>query len=70
MKNKLVNKKLVGFLMEHRKIEMITVNQSHVVAQCKKNFMPADLNPMIDQVGQSPKLSTQEGTNYIIFNRF
>lgn len=70
MAKKLVNKKLIGFLMEHRKIEIITVDKSHVVAQCKKNFMPGDLKPMLDEIGQEPKLTTSGGINYIIFNRY
>lgn len=70
MAKKLVNKKLVGFLMEHRKIEIITVNKSHVVAQCRKTFLPSDLKPMLEEIGQEPKLTTSGGVNYIIFNRY
>ncbi len=67
---KLTNKRLVAKLMDQRKISMISVNKSHVVCQCSKAFKPSDLKPLVDLVGQSPKLSTSEGINYIIFSRY
>lgn len=68
---KLINKKLVGFLMEHKKIEMVTVDRTHIVCQCKKNFLPADLEELVRNTGQEkPKLSTSQGINYVILNRY
>ncbi|MCP3895974.1 MAG: hypothetical protein GY706_15295 [Bacteroides sp.] len=70
MKKRLTNKRLVSYLMDERKIAMVTVDKRHVVAQCTKAFMPSDLNPLVEHVGQAPKLSTSEGTNYMVFDRY
>lgn len=70
MQKRLINKRLVSYLMDERKIAMVTVDKKHVVAQCTKAFMPSDLKPLADHVGQNPKLSTSEGTNYMIFERY
>ncbi len=69
MKKRLTNKRLVSYLMDERKIAMVTVDKRHVVAQCTKAFMPSDLKPLVEHVGQAPKLSTSEGTNYMVFDR-
>lgn len=71
MEKKLINKRLVSYLMDRpKKIASVTVDRNHVVAQVTKSFMPADLAPLVKEVGQQPRLSTQDGTNYIIFSRW
>ncbi len=68
---RLTNKRLVSCLMDNRKLSFISISGSEVLCQCKKNFMPSDLEALKALVGHSnPKLATQEGVNYIIFNRF
>ena len=70
MNKKPVNKRLVSLLLDNKKIELITVNKSTIVCQCTKKFMPSDLKAFTEMVGQSPHLSTSEGTNYIILKRW
>lgn len=70
-KKVLKNKRLVSYLMDRpKKIALVTVNRKTVVAQVTPSFMPSDLPGLADEVGQQPKAVTQDGTNYIIFNRF
>lgn len=70
-KKVLKNKRLVAYLMDMpKKIEIVTVDKKHVVAQVTKAFMPSDLPGLVEAVGHNPRLSTQEGVNYIIFNRW
>ena len=65
---KLNSKKLVHFLMDHKKIEMITVTRRYIVAQCKKSFMPEDVKPLQEQTGYSHlRFTTSDGVNQIIF---
>lgn len=70
-KKVLKNKRLVAYLMDMpKKIAMVTVDRKTVVAQVTKSFLPSDLPEIINKVGQEPRAATQEGTNYLIFNRF
>lgn len=70
-KKVLKNKRLVSYLMDMpKKIAMVTVGRKTVVAQVTKSFLPSDLPGLVDAVGQEPRAATQDGINYIIFNRF
>lgn len=70
-KKVLKNKRLVAYLMDlPKKIAIVTVDRTNVVAQVTKNFMPADLPELSEAVGQHPRAATQEGLNYLIFKRF
>ena len=65
---KLNSKRLVHFLMDHKKIEIVTVTKRIIIAQCKKSFMPEDVAPLQAQTGHTQlKFSTSEGVNQIIF---
>lgn len=67
---KLTHKKLVAFLMDHRKIDLITIDKAHIICQCAKSFMPEDLKKLMADINhESNKLSTSQGVNYIILNR-
>lgn len=67
---KLTNKHLVGFLMEHRHIEMVTVSKKQIIATVDKSFKPSEVPELIKAVGQKPRLATQDNVNYIIFPRY
>lgn len=69
-KKTLTNKRLISLLMDHRKIELITISKDKIICQCYKSFYPSDLKPLIDATGQKPTLTTSEGVNYIVFKRF
>lgn len=66
---KIVNKRLVALLMDHKKIDVVTVDKTYVVAQVNKKFFPSDLKTLVAEIGQDPKCTTQDGVNCIIFNR-
>lgn len=70
-KKVLKNKRLVSYLMDKpKKIAMVTVDRKTIVVQVTKSFLPSDLPGLVDAVGQKPRAVTQDGINYIIFNRF
>lgn len=69
-KNKIVNKRLVSLLMDHKKIDIVTVDKSYIVAQVSKKFFPSDLKELVERVKQDPKCTTQDGVNCIVFNRW
>lgn len=71
MKNKILkNHKLINFLVDHRKITMVSVNKTHVVCTLSDKFTPDDVAPLCDAVGQFPIPRKQAGGNYIVFERF
>lgn len=67
---KLKNKRLVSFLMDHKHIETVTVSKSKIIAVVSDKFTPAEVPVLIKAVGQTPRTMTEDNTNYIIFNRY
>lgn len=72
MKNKLTNKRLVKYLMDVRRIDMISINANNIVVQVSSKFTPAMGKQLIEEVGHmsTARLASKEGSNYIIFPRF
>lgn len=70
--NRIINKRLVRFLMDYRGIDMISVTAKNVVVQVSKKFTPAQAEELCRQVGHTDdfKAATGAGNNYIIFPRF
>lgn len=71
MKNKLLkNHKLINFLVDHRKISLVSVNKTHIVCTLSPKFTPEDVEPLCSAIGQWP-LPRKSGDNkYIVFERF
>lgn len=71
MKNKILkNHKLINFLVDHKKITLVTVNSSHVVCTLSPKFTPDDVKPLCDIVGQWPMPRKVEDKYYIVFERY
>ena len=71
MKNKyLKNHKLINLLVDHSKIEMVSVTKTHVIATLSPKFTPDDVQPLCDAVGQWPMPRRKDNVNYIMFERF
>ncbi|MBQ6227313.1 MAG: hypothetical protein IJK08_01965 [Prevotella sp.] len=71
MKNKLLkNHKLINFLVDHRKITLVSVNATHVICTLSDNFTPDDVKPLCDAIGQWPMPRKQGDRKYIVFERF
>lgn len=70
MNKKLTNKRLVGFLMEHRHIELVTVSKDKVIATVSAKFTPKEVPGIVKEVGQMPRCISENGVNYIVFSRY
>lgn len=66
----LKNHKLINFLADHSKIEMVSVTKSQIVATLSPKFTPDDVQPLCDKVGQWPMPRRDGNRNYIVFQRF
>ena len=66
----LKNHKLINYLVDHRKISMVTVNATHVICTLSQKFTPNDVQPLCDAVGQWPMPRRLNGNNYIVFERY
>lgn len=70
MKKNLKNHKLINLLVDHSKIEMVSVTKTHVIATLSPKFTPDDVQPLCDQIGQWPMPRKKDNQYYIIFERF
>ncbi len=71
MKNKILkNHKLINYLVDHRKIDMVSVTKTHVIATLSRKFTPDDVQPLCDAIGQWPMPRKNDKNYYIIFERF
>lgn len=72
MTKKLTNKKLVKYLMDVRRIEMISVNATNIVVQVSSKFTPEMGKNLIEEVGHNDtaRIASKDGNNYIVFPRF
>lgn len=72
MKKKLTNKRLVSYLMDHKHIDMISIDRDNIICTCSRKFLPTEVKPLLDETGQAmPKMSSdKDGNNFIIFPRY
>ena len=71
MKNRILrNHKLINFLVDYKKIRLVSVNSTHVICTLSDKFTPDDVAPLCDAVGQFPMPRKSGDGNYIIFERF
>lgn len=66
----LKNHKLINFLADHSKIEMVSATRTQVIATLSPKFTPDDVKPLCDKVGQWPMPRRIGDKNIIIFQRF
>ncbi len=64
------NHKLINLLVDHKKIEMVSVTKTHVIATLSPKFTPDDVRPLCDAIGQWPMPRKSGAGNHIIFERF
>ena len=70
MKKPLRNHKLINYLADHSKIQMVSVTKTHVIATLSDKFTPDDVQPLCDIIGQWPMSRRSGNGNHIIFERF
>ena len=72
MTKKLTNKKLVKYLMDVRRVEMISVSAKNIIVQVTDKFTPQMGKNLIEEVGHgdTARIATKDGNNYIVFPRF
>ena len=72
MTKKLTNKRLVKYLMDVRRVEMISVSAKNIIVQVTDKFTPLMGQNLIEEVGHSDtaRIATKDGNNYIVFPRF
>lgn len=66
----LKNHKLINYLVEHPKIELVSVSKDNVICTLSRNFTPDDVKPLCDAVQQWPMPRRQDGKYFIIFERY
>jgi hypothetical protein len=64
------NHKLINYLADHKKIELVSVNKTYVICTLSKKFTPDDVQPLCDAVGLWPIPQRRGSDNYITFLRF
>lgn len=64
------NHKLINFLVDHAKIDLVSVSKDKVICTLSKTFTPDDVKPLCDAVNQWPTPRRQDGKYYIIFERY
>ena len=58
------NHKLINFLVDHAKIDLVSVSKDKVICTLSKTFTPDDVKPLCDAVNQWPTPRRQEGKAY------
>ena len=69
---KLVNKRLIKFLMDVRRVEMISITSNTIIVQVSPKFTPEMGNQLLTEVGHqdTARPAVKDGSNYIIFPRY
>ena len=68
---KLIDKKLVRFLMGVKKIEVISITAKQIVLTVSPKFTPTDAADLIRAIGHEKWTpATRDGHNYIVLDRF
>lgn len=72
MKN-LTNKRLISYLCDHRHIDLVSVNKTHIICTCSPKMKPEEVPVILKETGlPMPRLSRddEQQLNYIIFPRY
>ena len=68
---KLTNKRLISYLVDHKHIDMVSVNKTQIVCTVSARFRPEEVPPLLADTGQDmPRMTSSEGVNYIVFPRY
>lgn len=70
MNNKILkNHKLINYLTDHCKIDLVSVNCTHIICTLSKKFMPSDVDEVYKASGQMPMIQSRNGKRFVIFLR-
>ena len=64
------NHKLINYLVDHKKIDLVSVTKNHIICTLSPRFTPEDVKPLCDEVGQWPIPHRRGSDNYITFERY
>lgn len=68
---KLTNKRLISYLVDHKHIDMVSVNKTQIVCTVSARFRPKEVPQLLADTGQDmPRMTSSEGVNYIVFPRY
>lgn len=67
---KLTNKRLISYLCDHKHIDMVTVSKTQIVCTVSHKFKPEEVPGLLSDTGQPmPRMTSDQGVNYIVFPR-
>ena len=68
---KLTNKRLISYLVDHKHIDMVSVNKTQIVCTVSTRFRPEEVPQLLADTRQDmPRMTSSEGVNYIVFPRY
>ena len=68
---KLTNKRLISYLVDHKHIDMVSVNKTQIVCTVSARFRKDERAQLLADTGQDmPRMTSSEGVNYIVFPRY
>lgn len=71
MKKKLTNKRLISYLVDHKHIDLVSVNKTNIICTVSDMFRPDEVKRLLDDTGQPmPRMTSADGANYIVFPRY
>ncbi|WP_276864307.1 hypothetical protein [Mediterranea massiliensis] len=71
MKKKLTNKRLIGYLVDHKHIDLVTVSKTNIICTVGHKFRPDEVKQLLEDTGQPmPRMTSDKESNYIIFPRW
>ena len=72
MAKRLTNKRLVKYLMDVRRIEMIRVRAKNIIVQVTEKFTAQMGKNLMEEVGhgETARIATKDGNNYNVVPRY
>ena len=68
--HQLRNHKLINYLCDHKRIDLVSVDKKHVIATLSNKCKPSDIKAIIAVVCQLPILQKRDNQQYAIFQRY
>lgn len=70
MNNKILkNHKLINYLTDHKKIDLVSVNRTLIICTLSPKFLPSDVDEVFKMSGQMPMIQSKNGKRFVIFLR-
>ena len=71
MKKKLTNKRLISYLVDHKHIDLVSVDKKNIVCTVSAKFKPEEVPQLLADTGQPmPRLTSSDGVNFIVLPRY